>query len=289
VEPLRFIRSGIAVSAIGHLSILTMVLVFAEVHPFGSVTAEPITVELVSPAEVGAPPKEEAPPKPELPKQEPSDAVDLSSKSAPPPPPPPAPVPPPAPAPAAAPQQATAPPQKLAALTPKQAASIPAHPAKQPAAAQPQPPATPSFVPPQPDLTVKYNVLLGLPPELPPTVPQDKPGDGFDAPASQTADIASTLVTEFRRHLRTCSKLPASVEPSDPIRIKLRVLLAPDGKLAADPILIEASASAKGPALMQSAIAALEACQPYAMLPADRYGEWKEFDLSFTPQDFAGG
>jgi hypothetical protein len=289
VEPLRFIRSGIAVSAIGHLSILTMVLVFAEVHPFGSVTAEPITVDLVSPAEVGAPPKEEAPPKPELPKQEPSDAVDLSSKSAPAPPPAPAPVPPPAPAPAAAPQQATAPPQKLAALTPKQAASIPAHPAKQPAAAQPQPPATPSFVPPQPDLTVKYNVLLGLPPELPPTVPQDKPGDGFDAPASQTADIASTLVTEFRRHLRTCSKLPASVEPSDPIRIKLRVLLAPDGKLAADPILIEASASAKGPALMQSAIAALEACQPYAMLPADRYGEWKEFDLSFTPQDFAGG
>jgi hypothetical protein len=282
VEPLRFIRSGIAVSAIGHLSILTMVLVFAEVHPFGSVTAEPITVELVSPAEVGAPPKEEAPPKPELPKQEPSDAVDLSSKSAPPPP----------PAPAAAPLEATAPPQKLAALTPKQAAPPATHPVKQPAAAQPQPPATsraPSFVPPQPDLTVKYNVLLGLPPELPPTVPQDRPGDGFDAPASQTADIPSTLITEFRRHLRTCSKLPASVEPSDPIRIKLRVLLAPDGKLAADPILIEASASAKGPALMQSAIAALEACQPYAMLPADRYGEWKEFDLSFTPQDFAGG
>ena len=279
---MRFIRSGIAVSAIGHLSILTMVLVFAEVHPFGSVTAEPITVDLVSPAEVGAPPKEEAPPKPELPKQEPSDAVDLSSKSAPPPP----------PAPAAAPLEATAPPQKLAALTPKQAAPPATHPVKQPAAAQPQPPATsraPSFVPPQPDLTVKYNVLLGLPPELPPTVPQDKPGDGFDAPASQTADIPSTLITEFRRHLRTCSKLPASIAPSDPIRIKLRVLMAPDGKLAADPILIEASASAKGPALMQSAIAALEACQPYAMLPADRYGEWKEFDLSFTPQDFAGG
>jgi hypothetical protein len=282
VEPLRFIRSGIAVSAIGHLSILTMVLVFAEVHPFGSVTAEPITVDLVSPAEVGAPPKEEAPPKPELPKQEPSDAVDLSSKSAPPPP----------PAPAAAPLEATAPPQKLAALTPKQAAPSATHPVKQPAAAQPQPPATsraPSFVPPQPDLTVKYNVLLGLPPELPPTVPQDRPGDGFDAPASQTADMPSTLITEFRRHLRTCSKLPASIAPSDPIRIKLRVLMAPDGKLAADPILIEASASAKGPALMQSAIAALEACQPYAMLPADRYGEWKEFDLSFTPQDFAGG
>jgi hypothetical protein len=42
----------------------------------------------------------------------------------------------------------------------------------------------------------------------------------------------------------------------------------------------------KGPLLMQSAIRALSACQPYAMLPADRYGEWKVLDLSFTPQDF---
>ena len=49
-----------------------------------------------------------------------------------------------------------------------------------------------------------------------------------------------------------------------------------------------AQTSAKGPALMEGAIAALEACQPYAMLPADRYGEWKVIDMSFTPQDFSG-
>jgi hypothetical protein len=96
-------------------------------------------------------------------------------------------------------------------------------------------------------------------------------------------------VTEFRRHLKTCSKLPGSIAPTDKIRITLRTFLTPAGKLAAEPILIEASASAKGPALMQSAISALQACQPFAMLPADRYGEWKVLDLSFTPQDFAGG
>jgi hypothetical protein len=38
---------------------------------------------------------------------------------------------------------------------------------------------------------------------------------------------------------------------------------------------------------MQSAIAALNSCQPYAMLPSDRYGEWKVIDLSFTPEDFS--
>jgi hypothetical protein len=37
---------------------------------------------------------------------------------------------------------------------------------------------------------------------------------------------------------------------------------------------------------MQSAISALEACQPYAMLPLERYGEWRMLDLRFTPTDF---
>ena len=131
-------------------------------------------------------------------------------------------------------------------------------------------------------------MLLGLPVDLPTDGAKDGPGDGFDAPASKPADVASNLVAEFRRHLKTCSKLPATVAPSDKIKIKLRVFMTPEGKLAAEPVLIEASASAKGPALMQSAIGALEACQPYAMLPADRYGEWKVLDLSFTPQDFGG-
>ena len=130
--------------------------------------------------------------------------------------------------------------------------------------------------------------MLGLPPDLPAEPHGAKPGDDFDAPASKAADIDSSLVTVFRRHLRNCSKLPPSIAVSDRITIKLRVLMTPEGKLAAKPVLIEASASAKGPLLMQSAIAALEACQPYAMLPADRYGEWKVLDLSFTPLDFAG-
>jgi hypothetical protein len=134
-------------------------------------------------------------------------------------------------------------------------------------------------------------VLLGLPPDLSPLPPapaqaRSKGDDNFDAPATEAADIASTLIAEFRRHLKTCSKLPASLSGADDVKVKLRVLMTPDGRLAAEPILIEASASMKGPLLMQGAIRALSACQPYAMLPVDRYGEWKVLDLSFTPQDF---
>lgn len=263
-----------------------MVVIFAEVHPFGSVTAEPIAVDIVSPQEVPPPAKQEVPP-PVPPKA--PDSFDFSSKSEPSSP----------PAPTAPPQAATPPLPKQAAPSPPrpnrqqaaaqpqpqpQPSSAPALPTGQ-AAAQPQPPATAAassaFTPPQPDLSLKYHVMLGL--------PLDKPGDGFDAPASTAANLESSLVTDFRRHLKACSKLPESVSPSDNIKIKLRVFMTTDGQLAREPLLIEASASAKGPALMQAAMSALQACQPYAMLPADRYQEWKMLDLSFTPQDFAGG
>src|SRR4051794_16874971 len=118
-----------------------MVLIFAEVHPFGSVTAEPIMVDIVLPDEAMRTPKKEEPLS--EPKAQPSDAFDLSSKSA----------PSGSPAPAA-PQAAAAQPQKQAAL------STPPPNQQQPAA-QLQPPSTsplPAFIPPEPDLSIKYHV-----------------------------------------------------------------------------------------------------------------------------------
>jgi hypothetical protein len=76
------------------------------------------------------------------------------------------------------------------------------------------------------------------------------------------------------------------VTRSDKVFVKLRVLMTPQAKLAAEPILIEGTASVKALELKQRAVMAHNACQPYNMLPPDHYGEWKVLDLSFTPQDF---
>jgi len=248
----RIIPSDITASAIVHVSLLTLLLLFSEVHPFGAVTAEQIPVEIVTPQELAeqqTPP--EAPPAENRPEPAPAPQPDFSQLDKP--------------------AAATAPP---------------------PAEPPPSQPAAPAYKPPEPDVSIKYQVLLGLPPDLSPMPPapaqaRNKGDDNFDGPAIDAADIASTLIAEFRRHLKTCSKLPASLSGADEVKVKLRVLMTPDGRLAAEPILIEASASMKGPLLMQGAIRALQACQPYAMLPADRYGEWKVLDLSFTPQDFS--
>ena len=63
----------------------------------------------------------------------------------------------------------------------------------------------------------------------------DKPGDGIDANASSAANISLSLVMKFREHLKSCSKLPASVARSDNIFVKLRVVMTPQARLAVEP------------------------------------------------------
>jgi hypothetical protein len=289
----QVLRTGLTASAIAHLTVLTLVVWFAEAHPFGSVKDETIAVDVVTPEQV---PQKAPDPDPvstpiiPLPSTlESPPKTQQSSPAA------------PAVAPAPAPEAAASPPQKQAALPParpdrQQGKAQPQLPPPPPPSASTAPPPAPTVSPPapayktpEPDLTVKYHVMLGLPQDNlgAPTSFGDKPGDGGDA-ASTTANVQSSVVAEFRRHLKTCSKLPDSVAASDNVKIKLRVLMTPEGRLAARPAVIEASASMKGPLLMQSAIEALEACQPFTMLPVDRYGEWKVLDLDFTPRDFAG-
>jgi outer membrane biosynthesis protein TonB len=279
----QIIPTDMTASALAHLSLLALVFLFSDVHPFGAVTAEPIAVDIVASqdiAEQAAPEKAEVEKAPEpftIPPPPQPSLTNSNAASA------------PAPTPAAKPAP-PAKPQKQAALSAARAA---AQPQPQPAPQQPAPPPqtaapTPAYTQPEPDITLKYSVMLGLPPDMAPAPPSgDKNGDNFDAPASKAADVASSVVADFRRHLRTCSKLPAALKDTDDVKVKLRVMMTPQGKLAAEPILIEASASEKGPLLMQAAIKALQACQPYAMLPVDRYGEWKVLDLSFTPKEFS--
>jgi hypothetical protein len=282
----RIIPTDVTVSAIVHLSLVALLLLFSEVHEFGTVTAETMPVEIVASQDLPPDPAIEKKPEPA---PTPTPLPDFSLLEAKPSPSTPA-------QPAAKPQPAA--PQKQAALA--TASAPPPSAAPPPPAAQPQRPAAPAYKPPEPDLTIKYQVMLGLPPDLspafpaasaaPPAAPKAlaKSDDNFDGAATQDADIASSAVAAFRRHLKTCLKLPPSLTPSDDVKVKLRVMMTQQGKLAADPILIEASASMKGPLLMQGAVKALQACQPYSMLPADRYGEWRVLDLSFTPQDFGG-
>jgi hypothetical protein len=121
--------------------------------------------------------------------------------------------------------------------------------------------------------------------ELPNAGAVDK---GFDFEATVTANISGDDRAAFKAHLRKCWKLPDGLSPGQNTRVVLRVYLKRDGALASEPVLIEASASRDGPAVLAAARSALAACQPYA-LPAEKYREWRILDLTFTPRDMAGG
>jgi hypothetical protein len=288
METRHLIRVAIAASVMAHLALVTGFLL-ADARPFEIPPPDAVSVDIV-PAEAAPPvqPPVAEPPQPapepdpfrlpdlnmsvtEMQQQQASSQQAATGKAAPPLPPPPAaasqqkPPQPPPPS-----QQAAASPPS-SQLPPPQQVSPQQQPARPPIAQDTVPP-------PEPDITVKYGVMLGLP-----------SGDGVGSTAYEKADMTPLDTDAFRRHLKSCSNLPGSVSPSDKVRIVLRAYFASNGRLSGAPMLLEASASAKGPALMQAAISALQACQPYAMLPADKYNEWKVLDLAFTPQDFGGG
>jgi outer membrane biosynthesis protein TonB len=289
MEVRQFVRQGATVSAIVHLLVLALVILFSEVRPFGAVTTEPIAVDLVTPEEVAKKPEPQPKPEPK-PEPKPTPSLDLAQwtkqettkqeatkqETA-----------KPATSPQTTPQAQDPPPQGRAPRPSRPEAKL----QPQPSPPTGAPPASPAlgYTPAEPDVTVKYHVMLGLPEGLPPAVPSsgNKASDDFDATDSTAADISSSLIGEFRRHLKTCAKLPASVAPSDNLMVKLRLLMTVDGRLAADPLVGGGSANPRAFDLLHSAIDALKACQPYTMLPADRYGEWKVLDLELTPRDFS--
>lgn len=300
MELRKIIRTDIAASAVAHLTLVALIIVISEVHPFRSQLPETVSVDIVTPEEVkqeevkaeekAKQEAEKKPPEPmpelRLPKLDVTEKADPAAKPA-------------AKQQAASqssqqkarpePEQPTQQKQPPPSQAPKQRESTAQLQPQQPPQ-QPQPQAAPpAYQAPEPDVTLKYGVMLGLPPELP-IEPKDAPkGDGGDARDSIGAKLPPEVIAEFRRHLRSCAKLPAGVDPTDTVHIKLRTVLATDGTLARPPILIEAPPSAKGVAIVKSATSALQACQPYKMLPADKYEEWKVLDLPFSPRDFGGG
>ncbi|MGY4461237.1 hypothetical protein [Bradyrhizobium sp. LB13.1] len=315
MELRKIIRTDIAASAIAHLTLVALIIVISEVHPFHASPPESVSVSIVTPEQMKqeeAKAEEKAkdelkdelkqkPPEPipdfKLPKldftdkdkDKPAAATKSAAKqqaaaSS---------SPSPSPAPQASPEpqrpaQQQQQPQQAPLPKPSEANAQPQPPPPQ-AMQQPEAAPPPAYQAPEPDVTVKYGVMLGLPPELPLELPKDAPkDDGGDAKDSIAAKLPAEIIAELRRHLRSCAKLPAGVAPTDNVNIKLRTVLATDGTLAREPILIEAPPSAKGVALVKSAMSALQACQPYKMLPADKYGEWKVMDLPFSPRDFGG-
>ena len=249
-------RAGLVFSAVGHLALLVWGFVlFASPKQFAPVPPESITVDIVPAAAM---------------------AQDLEQSRAE----------------SAAAQQQPGPDREQAPAGNSQIASASPRPPAQEQRLDPRKPiqARPAQPEPPPPNLLVFNPTVAPVPELPlPLGDVQNPAEGFDAPAQGTAKLSREEIAAFRAHLQKCWNPPATIAEAQKLKVVLRVALGPNGALTGSPTLIEASASAHGPALVATAISALRQCQPYAFLPAGKYQEWKLLDLSFSPRGMAGG
>jgi len=103
------------------------------------------------------------------------------------------------------------------------------------------------------------------------------------------AQLSQSEIDALRRRLAECWNVPAGAANAGQLKVVLRVLLNKDGSVAAAPQLVAGSASSFGPAMAESAKRAILTCQPFTMLRADHYQQWKDMEITFDPIEMFGG
>jgi hypothetical protein len=275
----RYIRPGLAVSVIGHLAALIVGLFFVGANAFHAPPPEAMVVEVVRPDEI---PRFEGMPSNlhSAGSETPSPANGKGPATQ---------APPPQPRPQQQPQTQQRPiPQWEAEEAPAPRTPAPEatqaelvradkiEPEKQNQSSEPQPTASPptEVTPQQPNIAeaVAQYAALGGP-----------LGGGFAAPPVDTNVLGYDWTAPFRERVGMCSKRPEGVEPGDKFSIKIRISFNRDGTLASPPRLLVPAPSVKQRALMESAVDALQTCQPFTMLPPEKYKQWKTMEVYVTP------
>jgi outer membrane biosynthesis protein TonB len=109
------------------------------------------------------------------------------------------------------------------------------------------------------------------------------------ASTGTAAQLSQSEIDALRSRISNCWSPPPGINASTKIYVVLRVLFKPDASMSREPVLVEGTASALGPALAESAKRALLLCQPFTMLKPEHYEQWKDLELKFDPQELLGG
>jgi outer membrane biosynthesis protein TonB len=303
----RFIHPGLAISVLGHFGLLALGLLFVGANVLNSMPTEPTAAILPEATVVDIVPPNEAPRFEGTPSELKSSGSESRLKSdgataAPQPGPP---------KPTAQPRQQPQQPAKNPQPNARAAKAPPPPTQPETAHADTAPPdpaqtetAQPDTAPPDaahPDTDTKQTSASPPPPseetaDQPPTAETfaelatvgGQLGGGFAAPAIDTNRASDDFTVAFRERVSSCSTLPAGIDHNDKIEVSLEVSFNADGTLASPPRPLRPITSSKAQAVLESAINALQKCQPYTMLPTKRYKQWRTIHLVFYPMNFGG-
>jgi len=298
-------RTGLAISAIGHAGVLVWALIAFSAQPFDATPADSLPIDLVSTTEfsqmvAGAKSAPKLPtPRPLVEKVgEPGPAKEAAVKISDRPEivtassrPPPLPLPKPEP---------KAPAHKPAADA---SAENPAPDAKADDIAEalrksdtkpepPKPPTPPKKPPPKFDTSRIENRLALL----------DKreqqrhaasgaelnPSAALGAASGQAATLSQSEIDALRAQIQACWNPPAGAADARDLIVRVRLLLNRDGSVAGEPIVLNRTTSAFFQVAAESATRAIRRCQPYK-LPIAKYELWKDVEVTFDPRDMYRG
>ena len=108
------------------------------------------------------------------------------------------------------------------------------------------------------------------------------------SPKGSAPTLSQNEIDALRAQIRRCWNPPAGAANAQDLRVEMNVKLRIDGSLAAQPVLLERGTTPYFQVFAESALRAVERCQPYS-LPVAKYEVWKDIDLGFRLDDLYGG
>ena len=99
-----------------------------------------------------------------------------------------------------------------------------------------------------------------------------------------SASEKALLVQIIRQCVQSKWNVLAGGESAQNVQIKMRLRFNPDGTLAAPPQITNPQSTPFFLAVSDSALRAVQACEPYSLPPA-KYEAWKDIIMTFDPRD----
>jgi len=118
---------------------------------------------------------------------------------------------------------------------------------------------------------------------------------GIGAPNASSNQLSLSEIDAFRRHLRNCWNPPAGAPTTRRIVVPITIWLKEDRTLVAgndrkpNPRVEMKASDPYSQAMIESAVRAIIACQPYTMFSLPKYDIWKELSIDFDPFEMFGG
>jgi len=127
-----------------------------------------------------------------------------------------------------------------------------------------------------------------------PSVPLDEQaktlnkGPVLGAPEGRDQQLSASELAILAQIIKSCVQSKWNVlgggESAQNTQVKLRLRFNPDGRLASEPQIMNPQNTPYFLAVRDSALRAVQACEPYSLPPA-KYEFWKDIVLNFDPRD----